>query len=414
MAPDFHTVTESQSARLALSTDEAAVLRQLGVELASTRGRWGMTSEPDTERSVIGVENIGPGQYRVLFRDVVGVLRLPSRQIHVVPKIPMAHFLYIAGHSEPASRSSPQTVYIDSSGGFIEILAGWFLDAAELLVRQGLRPDYASYRDELSAVRGRILPCESLLANLQGRPVADCEFDELSEDTALNRVVRAAAQRVSSLSCVSGTARCRARQVAYRMDGIGPMGHSDLRARPDSTWRSYVRVIPLAHLVLAGCGISAAVGPVVATSFLVRTPELVEDGIRAILSTALEATTVSKRKLFLGDSGVSVNPDLIFGDHVAIGDIKYRHLGRDWNRADLNQVVTFATAFRCAWALLLGFVSSDRAPLPRAVPVGEVSATCLAWIASADTTPAESAGRLASQVAEWYRACSRTPVAHER
>lgn len=126
------------------------------------------------------VDQLSIERYRITFRDVVGVVRLPNLQINVAPKISIAHFLYIVGHSEVVPRHSTAHVQVDQGTGFIEVLARWFLDAAERLMRNGLRKDYCEHTEELSEVRGSLDPCETALAAASGRAIAFCNFDELS------------------------------------------------------------------------------------------------------------------------------------------------------------------------------------------------------------------------------------------
>lgn len=400
---------ESQPAVFQLSVEESGLLSTLGRELAATSSWWGGLSE-QKDRSVISVENLGGDRFKVIFRDVIGVLRLPNRQIQIVPKIPLSHFLYIASRSELAPRLSNAQVSVNENGGFLEALANWFLDAAEKLLRVGLRSDYKELSDELAEIRGRLMVCETALCTLRGQAVAFCEFEDLSEDTPLNRVIRAACQRLASLQIVSDQTRRRARQLAFRIDGIGALKSTDMRVRVDRLSKSYSRAIPLAQLILSGCGISSTSGQLVGTAFLVKTPQLIEDGLRSILSDCLPGIAVAKRRLLLGDSGLSMNPDLVFATHVAVGDVKYRYLTADWSRADLNQVVAFATALQCSASLLLGFSRDALAPLPRSVPVGSVAATSLAWVASTAMDPSQSAARLGNQVQQWFEKCSASRV----
>jgi hypothetical protein len=134
---------------------------------------------------------------------------------------------------------------------------------------------------------------------------------------------------------------------------------------------------------------------------LIRTPELIEDGLRSLLSAAYPEADVKKRRLMLGDSGLSVNPDLVFGRNHGVGDVKYRYLRPDWNRSDLNQLVTFATAFGSVRAALLGFIRDASDEQPRTVPVGPVVASVFAWNASGSVMPEDSEAQLTLQFRKW-------------
>jgi 5-methylcytosine-specific restriction enzyme subunit McrC len=392
-------VVESKPAIVDLTEAEVDLLLVLGRELASSASWWG-GAVPDQSRSVIAVEAVRGGRYRVIFRDVIGVVKVGTKQIKVSPKIPMAHFMYIANRSDLAPRLSPASVQVDQGDDFALVLARWCVYAAEKLVRHGLRKDYTDVTDAREEVQGRILPMETALLNSMGVLQAVCEFQDFSDNTSLNRVVKAACQRISRIPRLDQGTRAKARKVAFRMDDVGTLRPHDLRARVDRLSTSYSTVLPLALLVLSGLGVTVSAGRHLGTAFLVRTPELIEDGLRSILESGLVGVDVSKRRLMLGDSGLSINPDLVFGESMAVGDVKYRALGKDWSKPDLNQIITFATGFRASWAAVFGFSLESPPTLPRRVAVGEVSATAFCWVTS-ELTPDESAARLVSEVEAW-------------
>src|ERR1700719_5262127 len=95
-----------------------------------------------------------------------------------------------------------------------------------------------------------------------------------------------------------------------------------------------------------------------AWSFLIRTPELIESGMREILSQAMKpACTVSKQRLALSDSNETLNPDLVFGERVLIGDVKYKIASTKWDRSDLYQIVTHTAGFQASAGVVIGFSS---------------------------------------------------------
>jgi hypothetical protein len=194
--------------------------------------------------------------------------------------------------------------------------------------------------------------------------------------------------------------RARARQVAYRMDDVGAMQPNDLRVQVDRLTANYSRLLNLSKLVLAGLGLTVAAGRHIGTAFLIRTPELIEDGLRSILKDGLQDIKISKRRLMLGDSGLSINPDLVFGSTLAVADVKYRLLGKDWSKSDFNQVVTFATGFRTNSAAVIGF-SHGAVTLPRPVSVGAVKVRAFSWAAFSEADPKASASALTAQLHSW-------------
>lgn len=393
-------VVESRTTDLDLSRIEAELLIALGAELASNNSWWGSQAPPE-DRTVIKVEPRGTGGYRVVFRDVVGLVRVGNRHIRVLPKIPTEHFLYLASHSDIAPRFSTTAAHVSSGSDFVELLSRWLIDSAELLVQQGLRKEYQEETDQLREVRGQIHALETVTELVRGRAIAICTYDSLTEDAPLNRLVLAACRRVAQLQAVSEGTRIRARRVAYRFNDVGPLQISDRRVTVDRLSRNYLRVIPLARFLLDGCGVSISAGGLVGTSFLIRTPEIVENGIREVLCGALPEFSVTKQRQMLGTSGLSMNPDLVLKDGQLIGDIKYKFFSSNWNTPDLNQVVAFATAFGARHCAVFGFATTDGAPRPKAVPVGAVQVRTFAWIASGDMVPADSATQLCSEVRSW-------------
>lgn len=399
MATDFELV-ESTQASLEISEDDASLLSAIGRELASTQSWWG-ERHPKENRSVIDVRRDYTGSYDVIFREVIGVVQLGRLRIRVLPKIPWEHFVYIASRSEFSPRLSSETATVEPGFEFLGMLCNWFVDSAERLVRLGLRNDYRATTQEIEEVRGSLMPLETTTEVLKGRPVAICTFDELSFDTPLNRTVRAACVRVSCLNGIPDDTRRRARHLVYRMDEVGPLLHSDRRFKPDRLSKSYIRPISLARLILEGCGLSLSDGRTQGTSFLMRTPEVIEDGLRSIIAEGLPNIGVRKRRQMLGDSGISMTPDIVFGNRLAVADVKYKYFGREWNRNDLNQIVAFATAFDCQLGALFGFVSGSEFPPATSVQVGRVKACRIAWPVGPGASPEVVTQTIIEQLNGW-------------
>lgn len=406
MASDFEIV-ESKPTSLNIGREDAALLLAIGRELASTQAWWGGIQSNDN-RSVIEVRPNHNNGYEVTFREVIGVVQLGSLRIRVSPKIPWEHFIYIASRSEFSPRLSSKNAAVEPGFEFIDILCRWFIDAAERLLRLGLRQDYSENTQELEEIRGRLVILETATEVFKGRPVASCVFDELSFDTPLNRIVRTTCQRVSRLKGISDESRRRARRIAYRMDGVGPLRHTDRRIKPDRLTKSYIHPISLARLILDGCGISLSNGQFQGTSFLIRTPDIIEDGLRSIIAEGLPHIQVTKRRQMLGDSGISMNPDIVFGDRLAIADVKYKYFGRDWNRNDFNQIVAFATAFESQRCALFGFVSDPVFEKSGIVQIGRIKATRIAWPIGADTSPEVVANTMLQGLSCWLSGHSAT------
>ncbi|PAT10783.1 5-methylcytosine-specific restriction endonuclease system specificity protein McrC [Corynebacterium hadale] len=74
-----------------------------------------------------------------------------------------------------------------------DLLAHVIAEEASRQVRQGLNHDYATQREELRTVRGRIDVHATIARQTMQRGVVVCEYDEFLPDTAANRAVKAVA-----------------------------------------------------------------------------------------------------------------------------------------------------------------------------------------------------------------------------
>src|SRR5205823_5364065 len=97
------------------------------------------------------------GKWMVRVSDAIGVIAIPGLQITVKPKIPLSHLLLMFAKTDVWPRlDEQQRTEIQQSADLFELIARWFLSAAEHLLRLGLIRDYELERQEHPAARGRI------------------------------------------------------------------------------------------------------------------------------------------------------------------------------------------------------------------------------------------------------------------
>ena len=70
------------------------------------------------------------------------------------------------------------------------LVAEWYVETVQRLLRRGLVRDCTEVRDEVPAARGTLQPLETAMAFHAGRLGLMCKFDEFGLDTPLNRVLR--------------------------------------------------------------------------------------------------------------------------------------------------------------------------------------------------------------------------------
>jgi 5-methylcytosine-specific restriction enzyme subunit McrC len=394
------TLTESRPTRLRLTPQEAGALLEAGRRLASDRGYWG-SQGPVLERSVIQGHHLHGDEWQITVTNVVGTIVLGNTlQINVTSKIPEAHLLYLFSQSDVFPRLDREL-----GGGAIgttlwELVAEWYVRATERVLRRELMKDYETLVDELSTVRGQLNVVDTTTAYCAGRIASVCVFDEFGVNTPLNRVLKAAARAVLSSPQLTKGIRRRARSLLLRMAEVGSLRPADFDTGPDRRTAHYEDAHSLARHVLRGVGRSLSHGEVPVWTFLLRTPELVEAGIRHVIKRAIPEHTLTKRGLRLPPTTMTLNPDLVFGTKLAVADVKYKMASTEWKRGDLYQVVTFATAYRVADAAIIEFQIPNGTPLP-VLPLGDLNVHHLVWPADIHLTPLDAAGYLVASVQAW-------------
>jgi 5-methylcytosine-specific restriction enzyme subunit McrC len=389
-------IVESEAAVVGLSADEAGALTALGQKLASKSSWWGEDEEA-APKSVIDVRQDSGGQWFVLVREAIGVISVGNHEIVVAPKIPDDHFLYLAHMGGLIPRIDASATTVEHGNNLWEVIAHWCLVATERVLRGELAKGYKESVEELELSRGRILPLDTARIFYEGRPNLACEFEEFSEDIALNRVLKGALDLMASSTLLEREVRHRARSALMRMDDVGRLRHSDLRVVPDRLTHRYRDAIGFAKVLLRGGGTKIAHGTAQGWCFLIRTPELVEAGVREVLRRLLAAKyDVRKKGKVLLPSRLTLNPDLVFGNNLAVGDVKYKLLGSEWSRADLYQSVAFAAGYEVRSAALVGF--GGAVPLIAPIQLGQILVEPFIWDARLSSEPSQSGRRLAEDV----------------
>ncbi len=407
------TIVESVSTPLDISRVEAAGLRGLGRRLAGSKEFWGTAAQEvsdtalnlEDERSVIKCIPREDGRYTVTVSEAIGIVAMQDLVLVVNPKIPWDHFRYLLVRSSsfPRFADDPLTAAADES--LWELVTQWFVTALERVLRAGLLSDYEERSELLSVARGQIRPTETALEYYQGNVALACDYEEFDVDSPLNRVLRAAALCIARAPVLTNELRWKARRALRRLDHIGDLREGDLLVEVDRRSAFYADALLLARHVLSATGRRTEQGSERAWSFLVRTPDLVEEAIRNILADGLsDLLKVWKHRMYLGASGLHLSPDLIFGQ-IAVGDVKYRLSRPEWVRSDIYQLTTFATAFERRHAGLFSFViegAEDLLP----IKLGSVSLRSFHWDASPLADPHTSAGSIVRGASDWLRTAS--------
>lgn len=391
------TLIESQDSILDLTVDEASALQEVGRQLAGRSEWWGQATGEEQAASVLSCTPVGPERWRVRVSDAIGVIALSSLQLSIEPKIPTSHLMFLLAASGEFPRLAPDKAVAMRDMYLWDVLLHWYMAELEALLRRGLLRDYEEADDVLPVVRGSVDAVATAGHYYRGQLAFQCRFDEFAYDSPPNRLLATAARSIVGLPTQDVLIRRRARQAAARFEEIGEFRQGDLRWRPERRSGYYGSATTLARHIIQGVGRTLRYGNDPITTFLIRTPEMVEAGIRALLRRSLAERKIEKRGIQLEGSTMRLNPDLVFDSGIAVGDVKYKLPGAEWPRSDLYQLVAFATAFRAGKGILVHFARREDEQLP-SVPVGDIRLNAVQWLARADVEPAAALTRLVASV----------------
>ena len=303
--------------------------------------------------------------------QVVGVLSVPGASVEILPKIggegdgavrrALTRMLAVAwglpvADSEPALLATQQE-------NLLEVLIRLFADRLLVAVRRGLPHRYRLREDDLPLLRGKLnVPRQLARYAIRADRLA-CRFDELSVDTPLNRVLKAAVVRLAASTRSSANSR-RLAELAARFEFVGDS--TDPIAEPvrlDRTNTAFHRLHRMARLLLAGDWQSTTTGGVEGYALLFPMNELFEEFVGLTLRTAL-----SPRPVYLQHTGryalegsqqrlFALRPDIVVNGDLVI-DAKWKELKPDEHRlgvepADVYQMLAYARAYEAARLVLL-------------------------------------------------------------
>ena len=357
----------------------------------------------DTEsisRSVVSVIPDGPDHYRVRVHDCVGVVALSGLRIYVEPKIPVDHFNYIARFSfSPSSRAIEDKVSLESGDGFLDLVANWFIEELSGLLRRGPLRGYQEKVDSLNYIKGSVDVRRSMANVLRGRLELESRFEDFSFDTWENRLLATALKSpvIDEASKQGAGSKIGFAKRYFRdmptLANLSEVG--DISTSP----RHYRAALSLALSLVRGSGRSLGDGQQVSRSFLVRTPLLMEAGIREIIANGVKPVKIVKGGRQLLPTALRVSPDIEATNVPYTADVKYKVQSQTWARPDLAQAVGFATAYGSPLAAVISFDRTNSALDD--VPVGPVRVTSIVWDISPASRPEDSARDLVGRFNNW-------------
>lgn len=140
----------------------------------------------------------GPGS--IWIEQFVGVVEAGGEIIEILPKIGSLGWEgarrsllgMLAVTQDLKVHSAGLAGYLNSEEPFIAALARLYTERLLEAVRRGLRQEYVLVQEDLACLRGRVNWPAQAIRHARGRVEFECEFDDRSVDTSLNRALKAA------------------------------------------------------------------------------------------------------------------------------------------------------------------------------------------------------------------------------
>ncbi len=310
--------------------------------------------------------------------SVVGILSIPNKTIEVLPKIDgdhakarmaliqmlaVAHDLPVSEHDYASLQSQPYDL--------LEFLIKVFSSRLDSAIRKGMPRRYEFMQDDLSRIRGRLNVVRQFSRYAGRADRLACMWDELTENTPLNRVMKATVQLLLILTKTADNRR-RLTAVLERYDSVSdsrdPLQENVLLDRINSEFHDLYRI---ARFFLSRRYQSTTSGTGVGIALLFTMNELFENFVGKSLKRALQPRGFnvylqhSKYHAIenVRHSGLfSLRPDVVIESNKSkeqiVLDTKWKWLDRTDSKrkvqqADIYQILAYGRAYDASRVILL-------------------------------------------------------------
>ena len=317
------------------------------------------------------------GSREVKFQQFCGLIPLGDTTLEVLPKIDGDQTHGVDGNDEKVRSRTALISMLNFVGDFritevqranaasqntlLDFFIRLFADEVATIAHRGLPRRYEVIEDIPAALRGRLDLPRLLRQSPAQQHRIPCRYDELTINTLICRILKAAAERAWRVARYSETRR-RVGQVLFLLDEItdtrGITAADVARVQPDRTTQRFERVLKLAKWLLEECAPDTQVGKTPSWGLLFDMNLLFERCVQRHLQLQLPGYVVSFQKpqlnLFNEPQKVTLKPDILIKkmgggqEVVAIVDAKWKMIERDnISPADVYQMTAYRTAYGC-------------------------------------------------------------------
>ena len=349
--------------------------------------------------------------------QVVGVVAVPGASVEILPKIDrpdgavrkaLVHMLSVAYGLPVADNELAPLAAQDET--LLEFLVGVFADRLLTAVRRGLPHRYRLRQDDLPLLRGKLDISRQIARHLVRSDLLACKFDELSVDTPLNRVLKAAVVRLGAVTRHAANAR-RLAELSARLEFVGE-SHDPLRepVTLDRTNIAFHRLYAWSRLFLSGTWQSTTTGANAGVALLFPMNDLFETFVgrvmKAVLAPGATRLQPTGRYALTGrdQSMFALRPDIIVDDDIVI-DTKWKQLNPDdrvvgVEQSDVYQTLAYAHAYEARRVVLL-YPWHPGLPAPGIYRRWRIAATSIAFdIATVDIGQPDSVPKALREIIE--------------
>ena len=281
--------------------------------------------------------------------------------------------LFLISYALDVRGFKPEDFRFGDAPDLFEAMIPGFVAQVRRAFRRGLLRGYRVEEEALHGVRGRIRFNDQIRDRFGISPPVEVSYDDFTEDTEMNRLIKAALVRLGRMRIRSRDAR-RSLRAFDRV--LGQVADVEYRrgAIPDFSFdrlnRHYEPAIRLAQLILRSTTIEFSRGGVRSASFLVDMNKVFEDFMVTALRETLGVTErdfpqgASGRLLWLAGDRIRLKPDLSWWEGrrcVFVGDLKYKKTDYGIPNADLYQLLAYTIAADLPSGLLI-YAQGERDP----------------------------------------------------
>jgi 5-methylcytosine-specific restriction enzyme subunit McrC len=333
---------------------------------------------------------LGPDSYVLNPGGRVGAVQIGSKRLVLRPKIGIRRLLFLLSYSMDPRQWRQLGFGFDDDDDLFEALIPGFSFQLEQALRQGLCSGYRKEEGALFTVRGQIRVADQIRNHFGVMPPIECSYDEFTDDTPMNQLLKAAIVRLGILRIKSPTSRARLRSLAAAFSNVSYVSFDPEylpQVRYDRANDHFRGAVELARLILRSRSIDADAGRVSGASFLINLATVFENFVVTALREVLGLSPQSfpqhaaGRPLFLdADMQLRLEPDISWWSHgrcVFMGDVKYKRTpdAAGVKHPDLYQLLAYTTATQLPHGLLIyaaGEETSREISIPAAAKKIEV------------------------------------------